>query len=31
MSKDFKDTLQMMATDFSMRANLAEKEPKMVA
>lgn len=30
MNKDFKDTLLMMNTDFSMRANLAEKEPKMV-
>ena len=30
MSKDFKDTLLMMKTDFSMRANLSEKEPQMV-
>lgn len=27
MSKDYKDTLLMMNTDFAMRANLAEKEP----
>ena len=27
MSKDFKDTLLMMKTEFSMRANLANKEP----
>ncbi|MGD9605361.1 MAG: isoleucine--tRNA ligase [Bacilli bacterium] len=27
MSKDFKDTLLMMKTDFSMRASLPEKEP----
>jgi len=30
MSKDFKDTLLMMKTDFSMRANLPEKEPVLV-
>ncbi len=30
MSKDFKDTLLMMKTDFSMRANLSEREPKFV-
>lgn len=30
MSKDFKDTLLMMKTDFSMRANLSEKEPNLV-
>ncbi|HQC74964.1 MAG TPA: isoleucine--tRNA ligase, partial [Bacilli bacterium] len=28
MNKDFKDTLLMMNTDFSMRASLPEKEPK---
>lgn len=28
MSKDFKDTLLMMKTEFSMRANLANKEPE---
>ncbi|MGD9887042.1 MAG: isoleucine--tRNA ligase [Bacilli bacterium] len=28
MSKDFKDTLLMMNTDFSMRASLPEKEPE---
>ena len=28
MSKDYKDTLLMMKTNFSMRANLFEKEPK---
>ncbi|MDD3107237.1 MAG: isoleucine--tRNA ligase, partial [Bacilli bacterium] len=28
MSKDFKDTLLMMKTDFSMRASLPEKEPE---
>ena len=27
MGKDYKDTLLMMKTDFSMRANLPEKEP----
>ncbi len=30
MSKDYKDTLLMMKTDFSMRANLANKEPSLV-
>lgn len=30
MSKDFKDTLLMMQTEFSMRANLSEKEPNIV-
>ncbi len=28
MSKDYKDTLLMMKTEFSMRANLANKEPE---
>jgi isoleucyl-tRNA synthetase len=28
MSKDYKDTLLMMKTAFSMRANLTEKEPQ---
>lgn len=28
MSKDYKDTLLMMKTSFSMRANLTEKEPQ---
>src|SRR5690554_5425238 len=30
MSKDYKHTLLMMKTDFKMRANLTEKEPKLV-
>lgn len=30
MTKDFKDTLLMMNTDFTMRANLAQKEPEVV-
>ena len=30
MKKDYKDTLQMMSTAFSMRANLTEKEPILV-
>ena len=30
MAKDYKDTLNMMATEFSMRAGLAQKEPDMV-
>lgn len=30
MSKDYKDTLLMMKTDFSMRASLNEKEPQFV-
>jgi isoleucyl-tRNA synthetase len=30
MAKDYKDTLLMMNTDFSMRANLAQKEPDVV-
>ena len=28
MKKDYKDTLLMPETDFNMRANLIEKEPK---
>ena len=28
MSKDYKDTLLMMKTEFSMRANLASREPE---
>jgi isoleucyl-tRNA synthetase len=31
MSKDYKETLLMMQTDFSMRANLYDKEPKIQA
>ena len=30
MAKDYKDTLHMMNTEFSMRANLNQKEPAMV-
>ena len=30
MAKDYKDTLHMMNTEFSMRANLNQKEPVMV-
>ena len=31
MAKDYKDTLHMMNTEFSMRANLNQKEPAMVS
>ena len=31
MAKDYKDTLHMMNTEFSMRANLNQKEPLMVS
>lgn len=30
MSRDYKNTLLMMKTDFSMRAKLTEKEPLLV-